>query len=46
MSWQIGEVPASGRRVELLSDVEKGVRVCLENLDLTHAGDSQTMNVF
>lgn len=27
-------------RTRVLSDVEKGVRVCPENLDLTHAGGS------
>ena len=30
----------------VLSDVEKGVRVCPENLDLTHAGGSKIMNIY
>ena len=43
-SWQAERYQVGKDRV--LSDVEKGVRVCPENLDLTHAGGSKIMNIY
>lgn len=43
MSWDAGEVPAGGKRADVLSDVR--VKVSHENLGLTHGG-SKTMNMY
>lgn len=44
MSWNAAEVPAGGEKADVLADIER-VKVCSENLDLTHGG-SKTVNIY
>ena len=42
MSWNAGELPTGGEKADVLLNI---LRVCPDNLDLTHGG-SKTMNIY